>query len=177
MARRQVPITIQEADPEYRDNGKTFVVTEMSAIAGERWASRFLALLLNSGLDLKKIAAAKEEPTEEATAEELPPEDAGMAGVAALGDSVSPLLSVMNDPSLDAWWECVQYQPVTPGAPLQRIEHDARCQIEEIRTVALLRMEVIKLHTGFFSRAKASTTGRSSPVPTGFSPTRISRAR
>ena len=162
MARRTVTITIEDAeDPDNRDIGKTFVITEMSAMAGERWAAQLLALLAKASVDLP----------------ELPPPESGMSGLAALSKAklAAPLIAALQDPSLDSWWSCVKFQPKKAGLPLQSIVDGDRCQIEEISTVTRLRFEVLDLHTGFFSKEKASTSATSSPKPTGSSPTRISR--
>lgn len=153
--RHTVPITIED---EGRDKGKTFVITEMPAVQGEKWASQLLSLLIKSGINLP----------------EIPEEDSGMAGLAALGDAAAPLIAVLHDPSLESWWDCVKYEH-KPGAPLQAIMQGEGCQIEEIRTITHLRMEVLKLHTGFFSRANPSTSASRSPTATGSLPTRTSR--
>ena len=162
MARRTVTITIEDAeDPENRDIGKTFVITEMPALVGERWAAQLLTLLAKSAVDVP----------------DLPPPESGMSGLAALSKAkiAAPLISALQDPSLDAWLGCVQFQPKKAGLPLQKIAEGERCQIEEISTVSRLRFEVLDLHTGFFSKEKASTSATPSPKPTGSSPTRISR--
>ena len=153
--RRSVPITITD---EGRDQGKVFIVTEMPAIQGEQWASQLLSLILKSGVNIP----------------DLPEADSGMAGLASLGDAAAPLLAVLHDPSLDAWWGCVKYEH-KPNLPPQAIMQGDACQIEEIRTIQTLRIEVLKLHTGFFSRANRSSSASPSPTPTGSLPTRTSR--
>lgn len=152
MARKSETLTIpgtRSESPGARDNGKTFVLTEMSAIQGERWATQALSLLSNAGLSLPRGA-----------------EDAGMAGLAAAPLAALPALKALQDPSLDAWWECVKYQHM-PKHPLQAIFPGEACQIEEIATVNLLRMKVLEMHIGFFSQGNPSTSGAHSATTKG----------
>lgn len=118
-----------------RDHGKVFVVTEMPAIPGERWATQALALIIAAGQSMPSGA-----------------QEAGMAGLAAAPLASLPVVKALQDPSLDAWWDCVKYQH-NPKHPLQEIFQGEACQIEEIATVSLLRVKVLEMHTGFFSDA------------------------
>lgn len=160
MARRTTTITIEE---EGRDKGKVFVLTEMPATAAEAWATQALYLLTQAGVVVDAEAQAA----------------GGMAALAATGSGVESIAQIraLQDPSLDAWWDCVRYLHA-PNLPPQPINRGAACQIEEMKTISFLRVEVLKLHTDFFSPASPSTTALpSSAVPTGSSPTRISRPR
>lgn len=130
-----------------RDKGKTFVLTEMPAIPGERWATQALYLMMTAGIQVPDSA-----------------QGAGMAGLAQLdfAGGNNPLTAIamqraLQDESLDAWWDCVTYEHDPKQMP-QRIIQGAGCQIEEIATVAELRMAVLNLHTHFFSPEKASTS-------------------
>lgn len=163
MARRTVNVTIEQ---EGRDKGKVFVLTEMPATVGEKWAMQLMYLIAQAG-----VAAAL---TSEAMA-------AGMSGLAAMlpeaqGAMALTLARALGDVTLESWWDCVRYQHA-PNQPLQPINQGAACQIEEIATITQLRMEVVKLHTDFFSDASPSTTGSPSPTATGSLPTRTSRPR
>jgi len=162
MGRRTETITIED---EGRDKGKVFVITEMSAMEGERWAGRITELVLASGISLPKEATGATE-------------DAGMAGLAQLAGVGVPLLKALHDPEIDkATWACIKYQH-DPRHAAQAIMQGDACQIEEISTVTELRMAVLRLHTGFFSPASRSTSASPSrPVPTGSLPTRTSRPR
>lgn len=144
MARKVEHLTIpgiRSETPGERDNGKTFVLTEMPSIQGERWATQALSLIAKSGVKLPTGA-----------------EGAGMAGLAVVRLASLPALQALQDPSLDAWWECVKYQHM-PKHPLQPIYQGEACQIEEIGTVNLLRMKVLEIHIGFFSKGSPSTSG------------------
>ena len=63
MARNTKSLTISA---EGRDKGKTFLLTEMSAVRAEKWAARAVLALLKSGVEL--------------------PEDAAQAGLAGIAD-------------------------------------------------------------------------------------------
>jgi hypothetical protein len=164
MARREQTITIEE---EGRDKGKVFVIKEMPAMAGEKWAMQLMYLIEQAGNTVSQETLT-----------------GGMAGLATLlpeGRKDAMALAVaraLGDPSLDSWWDCVRYVHA-PNQLAQKIHHGETCQIEEIKTITFLRMEVVKLHTDFFSPGKSSSSESPSPepTPTGSSPTRISRPR
>lgn len=150
MARKVESVTIPGVRTEergQRDNGKTFVLTEMPSIQGERWATKALVLIAKAGAELPNGA-----------------EDAGMAGLAMAPLAALPVVQALQDPSLDAWWECVKYQH-NPKHPLQPIFQGEACQIEEIATVNSLRMKVLEMHTGFFTEG-APSNSEAHPVKT-----------
>lgn len=148
MARRTKTVTITS---EGRDRGKSFIVTEMPADQGERWAYRTLLALSRGGF-------------------ELPPGifEAGMAGLAA----IVPYLVVIGFRSLHAarWEElevlldemmpCVKYQPPVAGLEAQELISGANSQIEEIKTRVELRKEVLMLHINPFDLAAFQNTDR-----------------
>jgi hypothetical protein len=169
MARRSTNVEIEGTrsdEPGHRDCGKVFVVTELSALEGEHWSSRLLKLVIEAGVDLPEGID----------------ENSGSAGVAQLTAAqilgIAPLISLLQDPELDAaTWKSIKYIHA-PGHPPQAIGVGDACQIEEISTITRLRVEMLKMHTGFFSAGKASTSApTSSAIPTGLRPTRISRPR
>lgn len=126
-------------DQHGRDKGKKFLLTEMSALKAERWATRLLIALMNSGLELTDEEAA-----------------AGMAGVASvLGRggfrfSGSGVSYVELEPLLEEMLGCIQI--AEPKVTRTLTEDD----IEEVATLLFLRSEVIKLHTGFSLAARLS---------------------
>ena len=140
--RKSITVTISS---EGRDKGKTFVVKEMSADQGERWAMRALLALTNAGVQLPDGAA-----------------EAGMAGIAAAGiEALGKLQFAAVEPLLDEMWECVQYQPPDVKGqklPTQNIFAGDGSQIEEIATRMQLRMEVLKLHVNFSQGADTPFT-------------------
>ena len=140
--RKSITVTISS---EGRDKGKTFVVKEMSADQGERWAMRALLALTNAGVQLPDGAA-----------------EAGMAGIAAAGiEALGKLQFAAVEPLLEEMWECVQYQPPDVKGkklPTQNIFSGDGSQIEEIATRMQLRMEVLKLHVNFSQGADTPFT-------------------
>ena len=160
MSRRVKTITIEE---EGRDKGKVFVLTEMPATVAEVWATQAIELLLKAGADVSAEAQAA----------------GGMQALAGTPITGVAQLRALQDPSLAAWWDCVRYEHAS-NLPPQPILQGAACQIEELKTISQLRMEVLRLHTDFFSDEKGSTSASPShptPRPTGSSPTRISHPR
>jgi len=156
-------ITIER---EGRDKGKTFVITEMLAIPGEKWAAKVLAALLKAGMPIPQQDAEGGMQDLAEAMQLIPPELGARAALA------------LQDPSLEEWWDCVKYQHA-PNLPPQTIIHGEGCQIEEMSTITQLRMAVLYLHLDFFSPEKGSTSEQPSPatIPTGSRPTRISRHR
>ena len=128
MARKSKTLTIAAAG---RDQGKVFVITEMSALAAEKWSARAFLALARSGMDIP------------ANIEEM-----GMAGIALVGARAFAGSEYEDlEPLLDQMLGCVQVKP-DPGNPaLTRplIEDD----VEEIATLLELRREVMGLHVDF----------------------------
>jgi hypothetical protein len=153
--RKNSHITIQD---EGRDKGKVFVITEKSAIEADKWGIRALLALSKSGIP-------------------IPPEfmEMGIIGVLAVG--IHRLAGVAFgdlEPLLDEMLTCVEIMP-TAGRPdiIRKLMQD---DIEEVKTLQTLRMEVFRLHTGFSPPAKAPESPK---APAGANPsnTRTSRRR
>ena len=134
MARKTSLYTVTD---DGRDKGKTFLITEMSAAAAERWAMRALHCMARSGVDI--------------------PEDAmygGIATVAIIG--LRGMLSAPFDEVtelLDEMMTCVKIT-ADKAPPGRMITED---DIEEPLTRLRLRDEVLSLHTGFSIAAVLST--------------------
>lgn len=116
---------------EGRDKGKTFLLTEMPARQAEKWGTRALLTITRSGVNLPEDIA-----------------EAGMVGVALAG---LQLLSNINfhdaEPLLDEMLTCVQFIPDPNNKGIVRFLHDS--DIEEVKTIIQLRVEVLSLHTDF----------------------------
>lgn len=127
--RRQERVTVSL---EGRDKNKVFLITEMSATKAEKWAYRALIALLNSGVEL--------------TDEEANAGMAGLAAVAARG-GIKFTGGGVNfaewEPLLDEMMGCVQ---IAEEKATRALTED---DVEEVLTLAFLRGEVLKLHTGF----------------------------
>lgn len=136
--RRSEKLTIpgvRSEAPGDRDNGKTFVLTEMDAYAGQDWALRALLALAASGVQLPDGAL-----------------QTGMAGLAGFG--VAALMQAPYGalrPLLDEMLAQAKYahKPNDPKHPLTPISPGPNCPIEEIKTFLTIQMALVKLHTGF----------------------------
>lgn len=127
-----------------RDMGKVFSLTEMSAVAAEKWATRALFALGRNGVDV--------------------PDDlmtGGMAGLVALGiRTITSLAFEDAEPLLDEMMECVSFVP-DPAKPEVLLPWGlAQTQVEEVATLLRLRDEVVNLHVGFSIAAAISTLGK-----------------
>jgi hypothetical protein len=122
--RKEASITIEAAG---RDQGKTFILTEMPASKAEAWGARLMLALSRAGV-------------------EVPPGffEMGMAGVAVMGlKAMGGLSWDVAKPLLDEMMACVRIK-VNAGVR-DLIEED----IEEVKTRLRLRDEVINLHISF----------------------------
>lgn len=118
-----------------RDNGKTFVLTEMDAYNGQDWALRALLALAASGVVLPEGAL-----------------ETGWGGLATFG--ITALLKAPHGalrPLLDEMLEHAQYahKPNDAKMPTQPITPGPNCPVEEIKTFLTLQVALVKLHTGF----------------------------
>ena len=139
MARRTTTVTITAAG---RDQGKTFVITEMPADQAERWATRALLALTNAGAEIPDDI-----------------EDKGMAGLAYVGfTALNQLRYEAIEPLLSEMWECIRYKPPKAGLPPQEIIPGESSQIEEVATRVQLRKAVVELHMGFSVAAPPPST-------------------
>ena len=142
--RRTETVTIPGVRTEtlgQRDNGKTFILTEMPADQGERWANRVIFAIGAAGIDLPEAVPAS-----------------GMAGLASVG--IQSLLKVpytIAEPLLDEMFQQVQFQ-LNPRAPMQNIFSGDESQIEEVPTRWKLRLALWKLHTGLGPKGDTTTS-------------------
>lgn len=129
-------------DREGRDQGKTFLITEMPAVQAERWAMRAFFAMANAGVDLPDDVA-----------------DAGMAALASFGlRALGAIRWEDAEPLLDEMMGCVAFVPdrAKPEQTRKLMDED----IEEVSTRLELRRAVWELHTGFFSGVESSTSAR-----------------
>lgn len=129
MARRVVRFKVEA---EGRDQGKTFIITEMPATAGEWWGIRALMALSRGSNDLG-----------------FDPATAGLYELAVLGLRGLPYAVPSEiQPLLDEMMACVTIQPdASRDVTRSLIEDD----IEEIKTRLDIREEWLKLHMGFLA--------------------------
>jgi hypothetical protein len=143
MALKVVEYTVQE---EGRDQGKTFVITEMPARKAARWATKVLTALINSGMSISPEMAST-----------------GVAGLAALGLGFSTISRLRYEDAQalqDELLACVMWRsdPTHPNV-LRPLGDDA---LEEMTTVFLLVKEAFNLHTSFLRAAAPSTSTQGS---------------
>jgi hypothetical protein len=141
--RRTKPITISEPG---RDEGKTFILTEMPAEQAEVWAMTALDLLRQVGF----IGTEG---------------NGGMAELAKARPLTLEAARALQNASLDEMWQYVQFQPKKEGAPPQKLFRGDDCQIQEWRTRLALRVAFLALHTDFFSPENPSALGHHSAHP------------
>jgi hypothetical protein len=128
MARKEVYVTIA-GGPDNRDNGKRFLLIEMSAYDIEWFAIRALMALGSSGITVPQELT-----------------NAGAIGLALLGyqvfmgaspDAIQPLKDEMMT-------RCVHFAPEGPI----RMSWDPQL-VEEVSTLREIREKLLELHTGF----------------------------
>lgn len=132
MARRVLSYTV---DNEGRDKGKVFVLTEMPASKAEKWAIKAVSAMVAAGVDVPDGIDLQ-----------------GMAGLAQVGISAfSKIPFEQAEPLLDEMFECIEIAPDAKNRSVVRrlVEDD----IEDVATRFKLRMELFKLHLGFFDSA------------------------
>jgi hypothetical protein len=132
MARKELRIKMTNAG---RDEGKTFVITEMSARKAHAWATRALFALMKGGLEIPENIA-----------------EAGFAGLASMGiEAIGKIPFETAEPLLAELLQCVQiaYDPSNPSLVRNCIDDD----FEEFATLFRLQKETIALHMDFFTRA------------------------
>jgi hypothetical protein len=133
MARKEITVTIET---EGRDQGKVFLIKELSAQRAEDWAARLLLALTRNGVQVPENVL-----------------DMGMAGIAAVGiRSIGGIPWDQAKPLLDEMMACVRIQPSPSRPNIVRAlidRGDDGDDIEEITTRITLREAWITLHTGF----------------------------
>ncbi len=134
MARRTKFVTI-EGDPEKnRDAGKTYVITEVSAVQAEEWAVRAVMALGASAIRIHDALR-----------------NAGVGGVALVGYQV--FMGAAPEAVLPLWREmlpaCVQLRGVDSAQGAMVTLPWSPTIVEEVSTLMALRQAVLELHTGF----------------------------
>lgn len=144
MARKVITHTVTK---ENRDKGKSFVITEMSAVQGHEWATKALFAMLNSGADMPDEMAAM-----------------GLAGLAVMGmGALTQIPHAVAKPLLDELLTCVQIEQ--EKVTRKTVPED----FEEIMTIFDLQREVLTMHLapfGFGARP-ASPSAPTTPSRAG----------
>lgn len=137
MARKTQTLRIETPG---RDEGKVFLITELSAQQGDKWAARALHAMAGAGVDVPDFQNA-------------PMAEVARAGLTALARVPFDIL----EPLYDEMMACVQIIPDPSRPQVQRaiVESD----IEEISTLAQLRWNTLLLHMGFFTDGGTPISG------------------
>lgn len=128
-----------------RDQGKLFLITEMSARQAENWAMRALLALMNGQVEVPEDVASL-----------------GMAKLAEIGlKKLGSLSFEVAEPLLAELMTCIQIIPDPSKTHVVRplIESD----VEEIATRIKLKWEVLNLHVDF-SQAVALSKSKLKPA-------------
>lgn len=137
-------------EAEGRDRGKSFLITEMSAMAAEKWAAKALLALGRAGAEVPDEAL-----------------EAGMLGILAAGLAAFRKMDFADaEPLLDEMMGCITFvgdparKDALTGHPVSRpIAWGDTTQdgdIEEVSTLLTLRGEALEVHTGFSVTAALS---------------------
>lgn len=135
MARKVITVAI---DKPGRDFGKTFVLTEMSAVRAEKWAIRALLALMAGNPDIPDNIASL-----------------GLAGLAMIGiQALGGLDPLVAEPLLDEMMACVTFRPDPSKEFIRPLVVDGvNDDIEDVKTLLLLRKKILELHVEFFTDA------------------------
>ena len=120
-------------DSEGRDKGKTFLITEMPATKAEDWAIRAMFALGAANVDIPEGAL-----------------QLGMAALAEIGlKKLFAVEAAQMRPLLSELMECVEFVP-NPQKPTVKVGYPLfESQVEEVKTLLVLKWEVLKLHLDF----------------------------
>lgn len=146
MARKSKLVVIKTGNPDNRDEGKTFLIREMSALQAEKFAARALLALSRSGIDVPDEARASG------------PEAVVLFGLRAF----TRIGFEEAEPLIDEMMQCVHFVPDPSQPNITRklfdgdIGDDDDEDTSEVTTRLFLRGEVMQLHTGFTMTALLS---------------------
>lgn len=135
MRRTRSVIITAEPGKDNRDAGKTFFLTEATALQAEEWGLRAVMALGSSGFIVPQELA-----------------DAGLIGVAVIG--YQALMGASEAAVLPLWREmlpaCVQYKaPAEASSGADILMPWSPALVEEVSTLLTLRRQIVELHTGF----------------------------
>lgn len=136
--RKTKEIKIETAN---RDQGKRFRITEMPARQLERWATRAICALLNSGAELPEgIEAEDLQGT------------VGMAKIVSLGiKAFAQVKYELAEPLYGELLSCCEYLGTGAESISRPLSDDNADEvIEEMSTLFTLRKEAFNLHFSFF---------------------------
>lgn len=152
MARKTKTVTIESG----RDQGKSFLVTEMPVTKADKWANTALLAMMRGGVDVGGVNF-------DLITNTLMPSDApkidvsgGMLelariSIAALGNVTEAVGQDLLDQLID---DCVQ---VAPSGGVARPMLSIDDEIEDLKTLWTLRKEAFLLHIDFLADGSSQT--------------------
>ena len=154
MARKTKTLVIDSG----RDEGKSFLITEMPVTRADKWANKALCNLLKAGIDPKAVNVNllinTIDPSQEVKIDKM----GGMLELAtllgrAVGGIPYEILQDLKDELID---ECVQIIP-SGGSPRQFLSIDD--ELESLLTLESLRKEALLIHIDFLADGSSQTQG------------------
>ncbi|MEY0216857.1 hypothetical protein AB7W58_20970 [Providencia rettgeri] len=125
MALKSKTITIEKG----RDEGKTYLITEMPISKADNWAMRALFAIANGGVDLESVNP-----------------NMGMLGMANVAiKALAGIDPKVGIPLLDELLECVQVVPSGGNARALLLDSD----VKDLTTMFTLRKEALAIHLDF----------------------------
>lgn len=152
MARKTKTLVIESG----RDQGKSFLITEMPVTRADKWANKALCNLLKAGIDPKAVNVNllinTIDPNQEVKIDRM----GGMLELAtllgrAVGGIPYEILQDLKDELID---ECVQIIP-SGGSPRQFLSIDD--ELESLLTLESLRKEALLIHIDFLADGSSQT--------------------
>ena len=152
MARKTKTLVIDSG----RDEGKSFLITEMPVTRADKWANKALCNLLKAGIDPKAVNVNllinTIDPNQEVKIDKM----GGMLELAtllgrAVGGIPYEILQDLKDELID---ECVQIIP-SGGSPRQFLSIDD--ELESLLTLESLRKEALLIHIDFLADGSSQT--------------------
>ena len=152
MARKTKTLVIDSG----RDEGKSFLITEMPVTRADKWANKALCNLLKAGIDPKAVNVNllinTIDPSQEVKIDKM----GGMLELAtllgrAVGGIPYEILQDLKDELID---ECVQIIP-SGGSPRQFLSIDD--ELESLLTLESLRKEALLIHIDFLADGSSQT--------------------
>lgn len=157
MARKTKTVVIESG----RDQGKSFLITEMAVTAADKWANKALLAMMRGGVDVGNInfgliadtILKKDERGEEDTAPKIDPMggmlEIARISIAGLGNVTEEVGQELLDQLIN---DCVQVIP-TGGSARQMLSIDD--EIECPKTLWKLRKESFLLHIDFLAEGSS----------------------
>ncbi|MCX8745408.1 hypothetical protein J3U68_08300 [Snodgrassella sp. B3882] len=137
MARKTKTVTMDSG----RDAGKTFLITEMPLLQADRWAQQALFALARSGIETQQFD-----------------EDEGMLGMAKVAlNAISHIDPLVGNELMNELLTCVQIVP-SGGVARDLIFDDDSGDIEDVKTLFMLRKEALMIHLDFLTAGSSPDT-------------------